>query len=57
MKTIFLTEKSGNIERLNDKIEDLNLEGYKVADYKIVGSKDFDQYNQYTVIVVQLNKE
>ena len=56
MKTIFLTEKSGDIARLNDKIEDLTLDGYEVVDYKVVGAKDFDQYNRYTIIVVQLNK-
>jgi hypothetical protein len=57
MKTVFLTEKSANIDRLNENIERLTIEGYKVADYKISGAKEFDQYNQYTVIVVQLNKE
>lgn len=57
MKTIFLTEKSSQITRLNDKIEDLTLEGYKVVSFKVVGSAVLDQYNHYTVIVVQLNKE
>jgi hypothetical protein len=57
MKTVFLTEKSANIDRLNENIERLTIEGYKVADYKVCGSKEFDQYNQYTIIVVQLNKE
>lgn len=57
MKTVFLTEKSANIDRLNENIERLTIEGYKVVDYKISGAKEFDQYNQYTVIVVQLNKE
>jgi hypothetical protein len=57
MKTVFLTEKSANIDRLNENIERLTIEGYKVVDYKVCGSKEFDQYNQYTIIVVQLNKE
>jgi|Laugrespbdmm15sn_2_1035079.scaffolds.fasta_scaffold04156_2 hypothetical protein len=57
MKTVFLTQKSINIDRLNSDIERLTIEGYKVVDYKIVGSAVHDQYNQYTVIVVQLNQE
>jgi hypothetical protein len=57
MKTIFLTEKSSQITRLNDKIEDLTSEGYKVVSFKVVGSAVLDQYNHYTVIVVQLNKD
>ena len=57
MKTIFLTEKSSQITKLNDKIEDLTSEGYKVVSFKVVGSAVLDQYNHYTVIVVQLNKD
>lgn len=57
MNTIFLTQKSINIDKLNSEIERLNLEGYKVVDYKIVGSAVHDQYNHNTIIVVQLNKD
>lgn len=57
MNTIFLTEKSSNIAKLNSDIERLTIEGYKVITFKVVGSVEHDKYNQYTIIVVQLNKE
>lgn len=57
MNTIFLTEKSSNIAKLNSDIERLSIEGYKVITFKVIGSAEHDKYNQYTIIVVQLNKE
>ena len=57
MNTIFLTEKSLNIDKLNDKIKTLNSEGFQVVSFQVVGSAEIDTHNQYTVIVVQLNKQ
>jgi predicted SAM-dependent methyltransferase len=57
METIFVTYKTLYINELNNKIKEYTNEGYHVVDFKIVGSSEFDKHNDYTKIVVQMNKK
>jgi hypothetical protein len=56
MNTIFLTTPTGKINELNHEIALLEQDGYAVVSFKITPAAEFDQYGNYTVVVVQLTK-
>jgi hypothetical protein len=56
MNTIFLTTPTSKINELNHEIALLEQDGYAVVSFKITPAAEFDQYGNYTVVVVQLTK-